>query len=176
MDCVSVARGYCGSRSWKGYFPGRSDGKASACKAGDLGSIPEPGRSPREGNGNPLQYPCLENSMDGGGWWATVHGIPKSRTRLSDFTGSWRPSGQCHIGRISSHSSHHRLPSSVYLSCSTPVSVPPQESALLTPRECLRTERLHLWPSPLSLSPPQRSCPSLLLSEVVFYPRFSLPV
>ena len=40
---------------------------------------------PGEGNGNPLQYPCLENSMDAGAWWATVHGVPKSQTRLSDF-------------------------------------------------------------------------------------------
>ena len=65
---------------------GGSDGKASACNAGDLGSIPGLGRSPGEGNGNPLQYSCLENSMDGGAWWATVHGVTKSRTRLSDFT------------------------------------------------------------------------------------------
>ena len=49
-------------------FPGGSNGKASACNAGDLGSIPGSGRSPREGNGNPLQYSCLENSMDGGAW------------------------------------------------------------------------------------------------------------
>ena len=49
-------------------FPGGSDGKASACKAGDPGSIPGSGRSPKEGNGNPLQYSCLENSMDGGAW------------------------------------------------------------------------------------------------------------
>ena len=44
------------------------------------------GRSPGEGNGNPLQYSCLENSMVGGAWWATVHGVAKSQTRLSDFT------------------------------------------------------------------------------------------
>ena len=49
-------------------FPGGSDGKASACNAGDLGSIPGLGRSPGEGNGNPLQYSCLENSTDGGTW------------------------------------------------------------------------------------------------------------
>ena len=61
-------------------FPGGSDGKASACSVGDLGSIPGLGRSPGEGNGNPLQYSCLENSMDGGAWWATVHGVAKSRT------------------------------------------------------------------------------------------------
>ena len=53
---------------------------------GDLGSIPGLGRSPGEGNGNPLRYSCLENPMDGGAWWATVHGVTKSRTRLSDFT------------------------------------------------------------------------------------------
>ena len=61
-------------------FPGGSDGKASACNAGDLGSITGLGRSPGEGNGNPLQYSCLENSMGGGAWWATVHGVTKSRT------------------------------------------------------------------------------------------------
>ena len=49
-------------------FPGGSDSKASACNAGDPGSIPGLGRSPGEGNGNPLQYSCLENSMDGGAW------------------------------------------------------------------------------------------------------------
>ena len=54
--------------------------KESACNVGDLGSIPGSGRSPGEGNGNPLQYSCLENSMDGGAWWATVHGVAKSRT------------------------------------------------------------------------------------------------
>ena len=59
--------------------------KASACNAGDPSSIPESGRSPREGNGNPLQYSCLENSMDGGAWWATVHGVANSRTRLRDW-------------------------------------------------------------------------------------------
>ena len=67
-------------------FPGGSDGKASACNAEDPGSIPGSGRSPGEGNGNRLQYSCLENSMDGGAWWATVHGITKSQTRLSNFT------------------------------------------------------------------------------------------
>ena len=56
-------------------FPGSLDGKVSACNAGDLGLIPGSGRSPGEGNGNPLQYSCLENSMDGGAWWATVHEI-----------------------------------------------------------------------------------------------------
>ena len=49
-------------------LPGDSDGKPSACNVGDPGSIPGSGRSPGEGNGNPLQYSCLENSMDGGAW------------------------------------------------------------------------------------------------------------
>ena len=62
-----------------------SDGKESTCNAGDLGSVPGSGRSPREGNGNPLQYSCLENSMDRGAWWAIVHGVRKSQTRLSDL-------------------------------------------------------------------------------------------
>ena len=57
---------------------GGSEVKASACNAGDLGSIPGSGRSPGEGNGNPLQYSCLENPMDRGAWWATVHGVTKS--------------------------------------------------------------------------------------------------
>ena len=60
--------------------------KESACNAGHPGSIPGSGRSPGEGNGNPLQYCCLENPMDGGAWCATVHGVAKSRTRLSNFT------------------------------------------------------------------------------------------
>ena len=65
-------------------FPGGSDGKESACNAGDLGSIPGLGRSPREGNDNPLQYTCLENPMGRGAWQATVHGVTKSWTWLSD--------------------------------------------------------------------------------------------
>ena len=60
--------------------PGGSEVKASACNVGDLGSIPGLGRSPGEGNGNPLQYSCLENPMDGGAWWATVHRVTKSWT------------------------------------------------------------------------------------------------
>ena len=66
------------------HFPGDSDGKESACNAGDLGSIPGLGRSPGERNGYPLQYSCLENSMDRGTWQATVYGTAKHWTRLSD--------------------------------------------------------------------------------------------
>ena len=65
---------------------GGSDSKASAYNVGDLGSIPGLGRSPGEGNGNPLQYSCLENPMYRGAWWTTVHGVAKSQTQLSNFT------------------------------------------------------------------------------------------
>ena len=67
-------------------FPGGSEGKAPAHNAGDPGSIPRSGSSPGEGNGNPLQYSCLENPMDGRAWWATVHGVSKSWTRLRELT------------------------------------------------------------------------------------------
>ena len=60
-----------------------SVGKESTCSTGDAGSFPELGRSPGGGNGNPLQYSCLENPMDGGAWRARVHGVAKSGTRLS---------------------------------------------------------------------------------------------
>ena len=65
-------------------FPGASAGEESACSAGDPDLIPGLGRSPGVGNGNPLQYACLENSMDRGAWWPSAHGIAKSRTELSD--------------------------------------------------------------------------------------------
>ena len=74
-------------------FPGGSDGKESACNAGDFGSIHGLGRSAGEENGNPLQYSCLENSLDRGAWWATVHGVAKNRTQLSNF----------HIWKLSVH-------------------------------------------------------------------------
>ena len=63
-----------------------SDGKESACNAGDLGSIPGLGRSPGGWHRNPLQYSCLENSMDRGAWQAMVHGVSKSRTQLTKNT------------------------------------------------------------------------------------------
>ena len=65
-------------------FPGGSEGKASACNMEDLGSIPGLGRSPGDGKGHPLQYSCLENSMDRGAWQITVHGVTKSQMRLSN--------------------------------------------------------------------------------------------
>ena len=68
-------------------FPGGSDGKESACDADDSGLIPGSGSIPGSGerNGNPLQYSCLENSMDRGAWWATVLGVAKSWSQLSIF-------------------------------------------------------------------------------------------
>ena len=77
QSCVRYPFGTC---------PGGSEVKVSACNAGDLGSIPGSRRSPGEGNSNPFQYSCLENPMDRGAWWATVHGVAKSRTWLSNFT------------------------------------------------------------------------------------------
>ena len=74
-------------------FPGGSDGKESSCNVGDLGSIPGSGRSVGEGNGNSLQYSCLENPMDRGAWWATVHGVAKS---LNDNTFTFPLPGTTH--------------------------------------------------------------------------------
>ena len=65
-------------------FPSDSDSKVTAHSAGDPGSIPGSGRSPGDGNGNPLQYSCLENSMDRRAWQSTVHGVAKSWTQLDD--------------------------------------------------------------------------------------------
>ena len=67
-------------------FPCGSDGKESACNAGNLGSISGLGRSPGGGNGNPLQYSCLKNPMDREAWWATVHSVAKSWTQLNDLS------------------------------------------------------------------------------------------
>ena len=65
-------------------FPGGSNGRESSCNAGDVSSIPGLGIFPGEGNGNPLQYSSLKNPVARGAWWATVHGVSKSQTRLSD--------------------------------------------------------------------------------------------
>ena len=76
--------------SWSSFskhklgFPGGSDGKEFTCNVGDLGLIPESGKSPAEGNGNPFQYSCLEKSMDRGAWQVTVQGVTKNWTWLSD--------------------------------------------------------------------------------------------
>ena len=70
------------------YFPGGASGKEPASRARDIrgvGSIPGLGRSPGGGHGNPLHYSCLENPMDRGAWWATVHGFAKSQAQLNDL-------------------------------------------------------------------------------------------
>ena len=72
---------------WSVVYPpdiGGSESKESACNAGDLGSISGMGRFPEEENGKPLQYSCMENPMDREAWQATVHGVVKSWTQLSD--------------------------------------------------------------------------------------------
>jgi len=74
FECIYVYMG----------FPGGSDSKESVFSAGDTSLIPESGKSPGEGNGNPLQYSCLENSMDREAWQATVHGVAKGWIQLSD--------------------------------------------------------------------------------------------
>ena len=82
-----------------GCFPGGSEDKASACNAGDPGSIPGLGRSPGEGNGNPLQCSCLENTGDRGAWWASVYGVAQSRTQLKWLSSS--SSIQCYHYHLS---------------------------------------------------------------------------
>ena len=74
-------------------FPGGSVLKNLPANLGNTGSIAGLGRASGEENENPLQYSCLDNPMDGGTWWATVHGVAKSRTRLNDFTSPHIP--QC---------------------------------------------------------------------------------
>ena len=76
MLCAHVDTRGCNSIT--DPVPGGSDGKEYACNEGDLGLIPGLGRSPGEGNGNPLQYSCLENLMDRGAWQATVNGVTQS--------------------------------------------------------------------------------------------------
>ena len=96
FSCNIINLQYCVrfrcTAKWLGYTytcthgsPGGSVGKESACNVGDLGSIPGLGRSPGEGNGNLLQYSCLQNSIDRGAWWITVHRVTKSWTQLRDW-------------------------------------------------------------------------------------------
>ena len=80
---------------WLVGFPGGSEGKESACSVGDPGSIPGLGRSPGEGNGNPLQYSCLENSMDRGAWWAPVRGVALTYCLQRFCAQGWTLGCQC---------------------------------------------------------------------------------
>ena len=82
MRKLSSAKIYINSQEM-GFYGG-TEGRESACNAGDPGSIPGLGRSPGEEHGNPLQYSCLENSMDRGTWQATAHGVTKSWIPMSD--------------------------------------------------------------------------------------------
>ena len=84
LPCVLIELFHCLSY-WDNCVPQWLNSNASACNAGDLGLIPGWGRSPGGGNGNPFQYSCLENPMDRGVWWTTVHGLLKSWTWLSDW-------------------------------------------------------------------------------------------
>ena len=83
MEFILINLLSCGFPSFYMGFPGGSDSKESACNARDLDSIPGLGRSPGDGSGYPLQYSGLENSKDRGAWWAIVHGVAESGTRLS---------------------------------------------------------------------------------------------
>ena len=104
------------------YEPGGSDSKASACNVGDQGSVSRSGRSPGEGNGYPLKYSCLENSMARGAWWVTDHGIAKNQTQLTEehtYTRSLRGvktnirlllySGQDKLGLRRGSENHHNM-------------------------------------------------------------------
>ena len=80
-DFVFNGRGLVGRWVWLDLpITWNPEGKGSACNAGESDLIPGSGRSTGEGNGNPLQYICLENSIDSVAWWATVHGVAKSQT------------------------------------------------------------------------------------------------
>ena len=81
---LMMGRKNSGLSSLLGFPGGSNTKKKSACSTKDLGLIPGLGRSPAEGNGNLLQHSCLEKILDREAWWATVHGVTKSRTRLSD--------------------------------------------------------------------------------------------
>ena len=93
-------------------FPGGS-GQESTCEAGDSGSIPGSGRSPGGGHGTPLQYPCLENSMDIGAWRAVVDGVTKSRTQLNNGAHTWLA---IYLLSVSPHCNGSFKKASVYLS------------------------------------------------------------
>ena len=78
---------------WRGGLPWWLSGKESACQPGDMGSIRGSGRPPGGGHGNPLQYSCLENPKDREAWWATVHRVAKSQTRLNNDNKQYRALG-----------------------------------------------------------------------------------
>ena len=112
-SCLNVKESKTSSWQDSEAFPGGSEVKVSACSAGDLGLIPGSGRSPGEGNGNSLQYSCLENPMDRGAWWAIVHGVAKNQTQLSDFTSLLQDKANC-LKILDLLLTHHNYPSKSY--------------------------------------------------------------
>ena len=115
---------------WSDLAAGSSVGKESACSAGDPGSIPGSGRSPGEGNGKPLQYPCLENLMDRGAWWAAVHG-PQS--------GAWLRLCSVQISRsVVSDSLWSHEPQPARLPCPSPTPG-------VYPNSCAMSRWCHQW-------------------------------
>ena len=119
-------------------FPGGSEDKASACNAGDLGSIPGLERSPGEGNGNRFQYSYLENPMDRGAYRATVHRVAKSQTQLSDFT-SLTSSRTIHViasDRITFFWRLNNIPLCIYTTCMYACSVTSVVSASCDLMDC----------------------------------------
>ena len=125
---------------------GGSEVKASTSNAGDPGSIPGSVRSPGEGNGNPLQYSSLENPMVGEAWWATVHGVAKSQTRLNDF--------------ISLHFFHFRTQYSL------------GSHIISTSQNCLNINGFYHFNRPESISD---SCLRTLISITTFYSKDFFP-
>ena len=120
-------------------------GKLSACNAGDLGSDPALGRSPGGGQGNPLQYSCLENSMDRGAWWATVQGVTKSRTQLKWLSSSSNSVFMQRILSINEHTQFQFLFSHSVMSD----SLQPHETQHARPPCPSPTPRVHPNPCPL---------------------------
>ena len=140
-------------------FPGGSDNKESANNERELGLIPGLGRSPGEGNGNSLQYSCLENSLDRGAWRATVHRVAKSRTWLSKYKHthlpvmiilpSWEGPGSC-PGGVSWHSGNWPSFWTLFLYPS-PEHTPKWIHSHMATLQ--RTPTLYLWPNGNHMGP-----------------------
>ena len=129
--------------------------KASAYDVGDPSSIPGSGRSPGEGNGNPLQYSCLENPMDKGAWWATVPGVAKSRTGLSDFT-SLLCVSSCTTsrGKAINHLHFHMK---LYCKSFLPIGFPQQQKILCPGERSCLTGFFSFFPFPKTIKGMYRS-------------------
>ena len=123
--------------------------KATAYDVGDLGLIPGSGRSPGEGNGNPLQYSCLENSMDGGAWWATVHGVAKSWTHWVTLLWLFIFSIICIKNMFKSYLDIYKYMQQfmVWLCCSTFVScsLPSTSYSTATSEPCFLPKFIEIW-------------------------------